>query len=83
LLPWRPDRDRDGNSNIEEGLITVYLHRSSYTEGQISVALYGVRTEADNHHRGLFGNTEPSEAEGLVRSHEQEIRHAWCKHFSG
>ena len=50
--------DRDGNSNIEEGLLTAYLTRSGYTPAQISVALYKLRTEADNHSRGLYGNNQ-------------------------
>src|SRR6266571_1759177 len=50
--------DRDGNSNIEEGLLTVYLTRSGYTPAQISSALYKLRTEADNHSRGLYGNNQ-------------------------
>ncbi len=30
--------DRDGNSNIEEGLLTAYLTRNAYTPEQISSA---------------------------------------------
>src|SRR5262247_2318055 len=48
--------DRDGNSNIEVGLLTTYLTRSGYTPAQISSALYKLRTEADNHSHGLYGN---------------------------
>lgn len=48
--------DRDGNSNIEEGLLSAYLTRSGYTPAQISVALYKLCTEADNHSRSLYGN---------------------------
>src|SRR4029434_2750083 len=50
--------DRDGNSNIEEGLLTAYLTRSGYTSAQISRAIYTLRTEADNHSRGLYGNNQ-------------------------
>ncbi len=50
--------DRDGNSNIEEGLLTAYLSKSSYTSAQISRAIYALRTEADNHSRGLYGNNQ-------------------------
>ena len=50
--------DRDGNSNIEEELLTAYLTRSGYTPAQIGVALYKLRTEADNHSRGLYGNNQ-------------------------
>jgi len=48
--------DRDGNSNIEEGLLITYLTKRGYTPAQISVALYKLRIEADNHSRGLYEN---------------------------
>ena len=51
-------RDRDGNSNIEEGLLTAYLTRSGYNPAQIGSALYKLRTEADNHSRGPYGNNK-------------------------
>jgi type I restriction enzyme R subunit len=50
--------DRDGNSNIEEGLLTDYLTRNRYSPAQISVALYKLRTEAGNHSRNLYGNNQ-------------------------
>jgi len=50
--------DRDGNSNIEEGLLTAYLNKTGYTPAQISVAIHKLRTEADNHNRGLYGNNQ-------------------------
>jgi type I restriction enzyme R subunit len=50
--------DRDGNSNIEAGLLTAYLTRSGYIPAQISRAIYALRTEADNHSRGLYGNNQ-------------------------
>src|SRR5262245_26828286 len=50
--------DRNGNSNIEEGLLTAYLTRSGYTPAQISRAIYALRTEADNHSRGLYANNQ-------------------------
>jgi type I restriction enzyme R subunit len=50
--------DRDGNSNIEERLLTAYLTRDGYTPEQISSALYRLRTEADNHSRSLYGNNQ-------------------------
>ena len=50
--------DRDGNSNIEERLLTAYLTKRGYTRAQISVALYRLRTEADNHSRTLYGNNQ-------------------------
>mgnify|MGYP000019066891 CR=1 FL=1 len=45
--------DRDANSNIEEGLLTAWLTKRSYTSAQISVALHKLRTEADHHSRTL------------------------------
>ena len=50
--------DRDGNSNIEEGLLTTYLTRNGYSPAQISAALYRLRTEADNHSRSLYSNNK-------------------------
>lgn len=50
--------DRDGNSNIEEKLLSAWLTKSGYTPAQISVALYKLRTEADNHNRTLYGNNQ-------------------------
>jgi type I restriction enzyme R subunit len=39
--------DREGNSNVEEALVTDYLKRSGYSKEQIAVACYKLRTEAD------------------------------------
>ena len=50
--------DRDGNSNIEEGLLTAWLTKSGYSPAQINVALHKLRTEADNHNRSLYGNNQ-------------------------
>src|SRR2546422_3972095 len=50
--------DRDGNSNIEAGLLSAWLTRRGYTPAQISVALHKLRTEADNHSRTLYGNNQ-------------------------
>ena len=48
--------DRDGNSNIEDGLLSAWLTKCGYTPAQISTALHKLRTKADNHSRGLYGN---------------------------
>ena len=50
--------DRPDNTNIEEGLLTTYLTKNGYTPVQISTAIYKLRTEANNHNRGLYGNNE-------------------------
>src|ERR1700674_201539 len=50
--------DRDGNSNIEEGLLSAWLTKRGYTPAQISVAQHKLRTEADNHNRTLYGNNQ-------------------------
>ena len=50
--------DRDGNSNIEERLLSAWLTKCGYTPAQISAALHKLRTEADNHSRGLYGNNQ-------------------------
>ena len=48
--------DRDSNSNIEEQLLTAYLARNGYKPRQITTAIHKLRTEADHHSRGLYGN---------------------------
>lgn len=50
--------DREGNSNIEEGLLSAYLNRCGYNKAQISVVLHRLRDEADNHSRTLYGNNQ-------------------------
>ena len=50
--------DREGNSNIEEDLLSAWLTKRGYTPAQISVALHKLRTEADNHNRTLYGNNQ-------------------------
>src|SRR3989442_11822047 len=50
--------DRDDNSNIEDGLLSAWLTKRGYTPPQISVALYRLRIEADNHSRTLYGNNQ-------------------------
>jgi type I restriction enzyme R subunit len=50
--------DRDGNSNIDEGLLSAWLSKGGYTSAQISVALHKLRTEAENHSRTLYGNNQ-------------------------
>jgi len=50
--------DRDGNSNVEEDLLSAWLTRSGYTPAQISAALHKLRTEADKHSRTLYGNNQ-------------------------
>ena len=50
--------DRDGNSNIEEGLLTDWLRKCGTTQAQISVALHKLRTEAGSHNRTLYGNNQ-------------------------
>lgn len=47
---------REGNSNIEEDLLTDYLRNSGYTPSQINNALFKLRAEADNHSRSLYDN---------------------------
>ena len=50
--------DRDGNSNIEESLLTAWLLKYGSTPAQISVALHKLRTEADNPNRSLYANNQ-------------------------
>ena len=57
--------DRDGNSNIEETLLTDHLRQSGYSPAQIAVAIQRLRSEASNYHRGLYGNNQA--VYGLLR----------------
>jgi type I restriction enzyme R subunit len=50
--------DREGNSNIEEMLLTDWLTKCGYSSAQISMALHKLRTEAGNHNRTLYGNNK-------------------------
>lgn len=57
--------DRDDNSNIDEPLLTKWLTKRGYSSQQIGVALYKLRTEADNHNRKLYDNNQA--VYGLLR----------------
>jgi type I restriction enzyme R subunit len=50
--------DRDGNSNIEEGLLTAHLKQGGYTPAEIGIALHKLRTEAAHHGRSLYANNQ-------------------------
>ncbi|MCP4543633.1 MAG: HsdR family type I site-specific deoxyribonuclease [Chloroflexi bacterium] len=50
--------NRDGNSNVEERLLSAYLGKNAYTPPQINRAIHVLRAEADNHSRGLYGNNQ-------------------------
>ena len=51
--------DRDGNSNIEEELLTAWLTKKRLHRRRRSAsALHKLRTEADNHNRSLYGNNQ-------------------------
>ena len=50
--------DRVGNSNVDEKLLSDWLRRRGVTQAQVSIALHKLRTEADNHHRGLYGSNQ-------------------------
>ncbi len=49
---------REGNSNIDEGLLTDWLASRGVTPGAIAIALHKLRTEADNPNRPLIENNE-------------------------
>lgn len=50
--------EREGNSNIEEGLLSDWLTANGYAPAQIAVALHKLRTEANNHSRSHYANNE-------------------------
>ena len=47
---------RDGNTNIEECLLSDHLVKCGYNSSQITKALYQLRTEANNPNRSLYDN---------------------------
>ena len=51
-------QDRPNNSNVEEDLLSAYLAGAGYRPEQIAKAIHTLRTEADNHSRGLYGNNK-------------------------
>lgn len=57
--------DREGNSNIEETLLTEWLTARGCSSQQMSVALYKLRTEANNQNRKLYDNNQT--VYGLLR----------------
>lgn len=57
--------EREGNSNIEEGLLTAYLTEAGYAPEQISRALDALRREAANPSRTLYANNQA--VYGLLR----------------
>jgi type I restriction enzyme R subunit len=50
--------DGDRNSNLEEAQLRNYLSGRGYTSEQINVALHKLRSEANNHSRGLYENNK-------------------------
>ena len=51
--------DREGNSNVEEGLLQKYLvKKAGYTKSQFNAVVHRLRTEADHNSRGLYGNNQ-------------------------
>jgi type I restriction enzyme R subunit len=49
---------REGNSNIEETLLTAYLERRGYGVEQISRALHNLKIEANHANRSLYDNNK-------------------------
>lgn len=50
--------DREGNSNIEEPLLTAYLSKAGYTPEQINTALGKLRKAANDPNRSLYDNNQ-------------------------
>ncbi|WP_457663210.1 type I restriction endonuclease subunit R [Sinorhizobium medicae] len=50
--------DRDGNSNIEDDLLSASLTKRGYSAAQISVAIYKLHSEASNNSRSLYANNQ-------------------------
>lgn len=69
--------DREGNANIEEGLLAAWLAKRGVTPAQISAALLRLRSEAGNHHRTLYANNKA--VYGLLRYGVQVLTAAGAK----
>lgn len=50
--------DREGNSNIEEELLTAYLKKQKYSPVLITKALHQLRTTANNYNEDLYTNNK-------------------------
>jgi len=50
--------DRDNNNNIEEHILAPWLESCGATADQIRIALYKLRTEANNSNRSLYANNQ-------------------------
>lgn len=50
--------DREGNSNIEESLLTIYLKKQGYTDDSIKRAIYELQTTANNPNNSLYTNNK-------------------------
>lgn len=48
--------ERNGNSPIEEPILTAWLAKAGHTPEQISRAIYLLRADADHPTRGLYEN---------------------------
>ncbi|HEY0967950.1 MAG TPA: HsdR family type I site-specific deoxyribonuclease [Opitutaceae bacterium] len=48
--------ERNGNSNIDEPILTAWLTKAGYTPDQISRAIYLLKADADHATRGLYEN---------------------------
>ena len=48
--------DREGNSTIEDGMLTAYLLRNGYTPVQVTKAIHELCIEANNPNRTLYDN---------------------------
>ncbi|MCD6366091.1 MAG: HsdR family type I site-specific deoxyribonuclease, partial [Bacteroidales bacterium] len=46
--------EREGNSNIEEGLLTAYLARKGYSQIQINKAIFELKNTANNFSESLY-----------------------------
>lgn len=50
--------DREGNTNVEESLLSSWLAKSGYSNEQVSRALHVLTTEAHNPQRALYENNQ-------------------------
>ena len=50
--------DRENNCNIEEALLTSFLHRQGHSKESINHAIHELQTTANNHNNSLYTNNK-------------------------
>jgi len=49
---------REGNSNIEEALLSIFLHDQGHSEDKVNKVIYGLSSVANDHGQNLYSNNK-------------------------